>query len=1255
MSGISRRYMAIAFVLFASIASLNAQVTPNAYLALSNPGTTTNSSNPSSTLGISQSGLTTSSTSTSSQSSSTVTRPPVSNIQEPPMEQEIPAELSAIERMINASIPQLAPPLRQYGYEFFARETPNKLALVGDDYVVGPGDTMVAYLWGDAVDIKELPSAVELIVDRDGTVNFPSIGRVSVWGQSLAQIKAFIKSSLDKKYKRIDLSLTLGKLREFPITVAGFVTKPGIILATAVDTLFDIIARAGGALPHGSLRSIVLTRKNSPPLNIDVYDALIKGQASDLRLKEGDTVLINNIGQVAAVAGSVKRPAIYELKANSTIGDLLALAGGALPSAVISKASLIRFKNDTRQIIDGSLSDYRFLGTPLSDGDALILSSASAILENAVYLEGRIKYPGRYDIKDFSDLRSLILYGELFNDTDLDFATVHRIEAGGRSLNFTFRPKDVLSSSVASIQLSAKDIVTLYPADELPEYFDYANFPETITLSGEIRYPGLSARVAGLALSDILTPDQLLPSTNLDYAVIDRRTAGGKRPNQTFAPRDVLAGVFDLPLESLDFIRFFKAGEVPQELSFTEYPETVVLRGAARYPNAYRYKEGLALSDLLNEDQVTTETSLYYGRIIRSEAGGVQRVLPFIPAEILSGVYDIPLKMKDDITLFTLEETSRSQTLSQSSDLDNTTSTDESTLIGSMNGNQALPSGMSPSPSTQALTPSNDSYAMLDFDTSMGVGEFLLIGEARYSGLYGHRDGLMLSNILITDQILPSTNIFYAQISGLDNNGRPVYRTFSPKKILEGTEDLEIKAMDIIRLFKFGDETKSYDPDKYPEAVLLEGPVLYAGVYSWSIGMTLSDIVSVANFKLETDRDYATILRTDDDGTNTLIHFVPNDIIYKKADIKLQPRDLVSFRVKNVYEPIKISGEVLQPQVISFYPGITLEELLKTVELNTDIRELKVIVERMNQERVSIYLEDVYIKQRKAPPIEPGDSLVVKKLKANEAEKIILVRGEVSQPQALAFSEGMRLSDALLAAGDLMPSAYLKGLVLQRPSVAEAQKAQIDRLSNAIAAARQSAQSDFTTAANAASMDDGAALTAINSAAQLAAQEAELARISEVYSASLGRIALDMPETINELKGSSADILLERDDTIFVPRLPNFVTILGEAMNQISIAYYTGITARQALEDSGWVSEDANMGSAYIVRANGRVKSGEGWRFWFFQPSILNITLEPGDTIYIPRKPYRLNTVLPIVSDVMQIIGQLISSAVSTVALTRTF
>lgn len=304
-------------------------------------------------------------------------------------------------------------------------------------------------------------------------------------------------------------------MRQFPVYVNGFVNSPGPIMASATASVFDFIAAAGGIMKTGSQRNIVLHHADGTSLTIDLYDVLISRKSTDIRVTEGDSIFVPHIRPLAAVAGAVKRPGIYEFKGEPTVEDLISLAGGLLSSPNQSAISVIRFSGNRRQLIDANSYGGSVESLSLRDGDLVRVDTVRDCVPNEVKISGDVMHPGSYSVEKVKTLGELINRAEVLRNTDLYYGQLYRTGPGGVEQNGTFSPRDILSGK-SSIELEGGDEVVLYPFGENLSDLNFNTFPNTVTLEGDTKYPGMK-------LSDILGKQNFLVDTNVEYGVVVRQ------------------------------------------------------------------------------------------------------------------------------------------------------------------------------------------------------------------------------------------------------------------------------------------------------------------------------------------------------------------------------------------------------------------------------------------------------------------------------------------------------------------------------------------------------------------------------------------------------------------------------------------------------------------------------------------------------------------------------------------------------------
>src|SRR5258705_168661 len=211
---------------------------------------------------------------------------------------------------------------------------------------VGPGDQLEVQLYGNKNFI------LHLAVGRDGRVQFPDLGPISVAGQTFDSAKATLEARVARQMIGVHASVTMGDTRSIRVFVLGEAKRAGSYTISGLGTITSALFAAGGVLPVGSLRNIQLKRQGALVRQLDLYDMLIRGDTTDdAKLLPGDVIFIPPVGSTVTVDGEVRRPAIYETKGETAIGDVVQLAGGLTPEADRQKAALTRIDVDQRRVV----------------------------------------------------------------------------------------------------------------------------------------------------------------------------------------------------------------------------------------------------------------------------------------------------------------------------------------------------------------------------------------------------------------------------------------------------------------------------------------------------------------------------------------------------------------------------------------------------------------------------------------------------------------------------------------------------------------------------------------------------------------------------------------------------------------------------------------------------------------------------------------------------------------------------------------
>lgn len=312
----------------------------------------------------------------------------------PSSERESQAEPPTdFQRFVASSIGELLP---LFGSELFG-DVPTTFAPldripVTANHVIGPGDEILLRIWG------QVNLNLDLTVDRAGSIFIPQVGSITVAGLEFQQLPGYLRSQLERVFLNFDLNVNMGNLRSIQIFVVGSARRPGAYTVSSLSTLVNALFASGGPSSQGSMRRIQLKRGTTIVTEFDLYDLLLLGDKSkDAHLLPGDVVYIPPAGPAVAAAGSVRVPAIYELKNEETVADLVRMAGGLSPVADVKRATIERIDNTNsrREVLDFRL-DTAGMETVVGDGDVLNVATVLPRFANAVTLRGNVANPGRF-------------------------------------------------------------------------------------------------------------------------------------------------------------------------------------------------------------------------------------------------------------------------------------------------------------------------------------------------------------------------------------------------------------------------------------------------------------------------------------------------------------------------------------------------------------------------------------------------------------------------------------------------------------------------------------------------------------------------------------------------------------------------------------------------------------------------------------------------------------------------------------------
>lgn len=418
---------------------------------------------------------------------------------------EIQSGPSDLERFLSGTLPdKFQANIGRYGMDFFKNPpstfAPGNAVPVGPDYVIGPGDSFRIDVWG------MVQGTWTVAVDRNGQVAIPTVGTLGVAGLTFDQLKGTLRRELGKYYAGFEMNVTMGQLRSIKVYVTGNAKKPGAYTVSALSTLVNALLSCGGPSDTGTLRAIEVKRGGKTVAIFDMYDFLMKGdKTKDVRLQPEDVIHIGRVGPLAAVTGNVRMPAIYELKRETRVSELLEMAGGLTYTGFLGRVQVYRVSaNEYRSIMEGDLLDLSTKPDKnfvLSDGDLVRVFSVVE-KRNVMTISGPVAKPGQYGVEPGkTTVRDVILRAGGLLYYAADEGEITRVKPGPKG--------PVTTRLLVDLRKAMAGDPVHNVAFELNDYLFVRSVPEwdlykAVTVAGQVKYPGTYTIRKGETLSSVI-------------------------------------------------------------------------------------------------------------------------------------------------------------------------------------------------------------------------------------------------------------------------------------------------------------------------------------------------------------------------------------------------------------------------------------------------------------------------------------------------------------------------------------------------------------------------------------------------------------------------------------------------------------------------------------------------------------------------------------------------------------------------------
>lgn len=368
---------------------------------------------------------------------------------------------------------------------------------VGPDYVLGPGDEVKIRVWG------KVEGAWNARIERDGTIRLPKVGVVALGGLSFGQAQEVLQKEFSRYFTGFEMNVTLGALRTMSVYVVGNARQPGAYTVSSLATLVTVLIQAGGPAKSGSMRDIQIRRGGETVAHFDMYDLLRRGDKSgDPRLLPEDVIFIPPIGPVAAIAGSVNTPGLYELKEERTVSQLIDLAGGLNAVAFRGRLQIERIVENNRQIVfESDLEESKEKEVDLRSGDILkvfqvVQDRRTVRIAGAVQRDGEYGFQSGMTVKDLIALSGGMKYYAYPKEAEL--SRMYLAETGPRVEKINVDLEKALAGDPQSnLPLQENDRLFVRT---IPEWRMYTQ----VAILGEVRFPGAYTARKGERLSSLI-------------------------------------------------------------------------------------------------------------------------------------------------------------------------------------------------------------------------------------------------------------------------------------------------------------------------------------------------------------------------------------------------------------------------------------------------------------------------------------------------------------------------------------------------------------------------------------------------------------------------------------------------------------------------------------------------------------------------------------------------------------------------------
>ena len=510
-----------------------------------------------------------------------------------------------------------------FGHDLFQKEEltfePAMNVATPQNYVLGPGDVVYIDIYGAS------QKSIEETITPDGMVMVEDFGPIQVGGLTVEQANSRVRAKMGARYGGSQIRFSVGQTRTITVNVMGEVNTPGSYTLSAFATVFHALYMAGGPNEIGTLRNIKVYRNNRLITTVDVYDYILNGNLKgNVRLADNDVITVGTYDCLVSANGKVKRPMYYEMKRDESMKSLLNYAGDFASDAYRKSVRVIRKMGSQLSVFN--VNEFDMNSFKMADGDSVLVDSVLNRYQNMVEVKGAVFRPGMYQLgEQITSVKSLMEYCEgVTEEAFTAHAVMHRMKKD-RTLEVV--PVDlagIMEGTAADIILQNEDVLFVPTRQDVQE-------EQTITIHGEVQYPGVYRYAANETLEDfVLQAGGLKETAAMVNVFVSRRIINPKATEAdsilghsfSFSLKDgfVIDGEPGFHLQPFDevFVRKSPGYKVQQNVS---------VEGEVQFSGDYSLtKQNERLSDLIKKAGGVTSIAYVAGARLERKMNEAERI-----------------------------------------------------------------------------------------------------------------------------------------------------------------------------------------------------------------------------------------------------------------------------------------------------------------------------------------------------------------------------------------------------------------------------------------------------------------------------------------------------------------------------------------------------------------------------------------------------------------------------------------------------